>query len=255
ADVFVISETRFRKTDRGDGRGFSFEKDAIIGNYYEINENFQERILLDKINFSAFATGDNTLAGKEVIVYLLKIDDSVADDLSDWNFSEPTSNKKSIVAIGSYTFTQEDDKNTDLSYRFETTEFANLSGDNPGDPVILEPGSRYIAAIEYTGAALQVLHEMSERIIYYPTSFGSEQFSTMYYDSSMKHWYTGGFGNKYVAVLGMDVKIEMTATENLLTKEEVRVFPNPTSDYIRVRMNLDRQQGVNVYLTDVSGKI
>ncbi len=256
ADVFLISETRFRKTDRGDGIGFRFDQDVIIGNYYEINENFQERILLDKINFTAFALGDNTLAGKEVIVYLLKIDDNVADDLSDWNLTEPTSNKKSIVAIGSYTFTPGDDKNDkDLNHRFETTEFINFAGNKQTDPIVLEPGSRYIAAIEYTGSALQILHEMGERITYYQDPFGSEQFSTMYYDSNIKHWYTGGFGSKYVAVLGMDVKIEMTATENLLTKEEVRVFPNPTSDYIRVQMNLDRPQGVNVYLTDVSGKI
>jgi len=255
ADVFLISETQFRKTDRGDGRGFSFNKDAIVGNYYEINENFQERMLLDKINFSVFPTGKNTLAGKEVVVYLLKIDDNVARDLSDWNFTEATDNKKSIIAIGSYTFTPEDDNKTDPNYRFEATEFINLAGENQSDPIVLQPGSRYIAAIEYTGNALELIHNISERITYYPASFGSEQFSTMIYRSEDKQWYTYGFGSGFVAVIGMDVTIEMTATENLLTKEEVRVFPNPTSDYIRIQMNLDRPQDVNVYLTDVSGKI
>ncbi len=252
ADVFLISENNFRKSDRGDGRGFKFDDDVIVGNYYSINENFQDRILLDKINFSVFATGDNKLAGKELIVYLLKIDDNIADDLEDWNFTEATKNKKSIVGIGSYTFTADDDEATDPGHRFETSEFINL--EDTDAPIVLEAGSRYIAAVEYTGSALDLIHNLSERITYFPT-LGSDQLSTMVYDYSKKQWYTNGFGSGYVAIVGMDVTIEMTATENLLSDTEVKVFPNPTSDYIRVHMNLERPQEVNVYLTDVSGKL
>lgn len=252
ADVFLISEDEFRKTDRGDGIGFSFDNDVIIGNYYQINEMFQERILLDKINFSAFGSGNNTLAGKEVIVYLLKIDDDVAEDLSDWNFTEATENKKSIVAIGTYTFTAEDDLESDPNHRFEATEFLNL--DNPDSAIVLDPGSRYIAAIEYQGDALDLIHNLGERITYYNT-LGSDQFNTMVYDYGDEQWFTGGFGLGMVAIVGMDLEIVMTPTEELLTSEELQIFPNPTSDYIKINMNLDRPQSVNVYLTDVAGKI
>lgn len=253
ADVFLISEDTFRKSDRGDGRGFRFEKESIIGNYYEINENFDEQILLDHISFSAFPTGSDKLAGKEVVAYLLKIDDDVAADLSDWNFTDPTSNKKTIEGIGSYIFTAADDEATDPNHRFIISDFVNVN--NPESPIVLEPGSRYIAAIEYGSAALDIIHNLSERIIYYPTAFGSEQFSTMVYDGTDNRWYINGFGSGFVAVIGLGIDIEMTPTENLLSDTEVKIFPNPTSDFIQVRMNLDRPQKVNVFLSDVSGRM
>lgn len=252
AEVFLVSENTFRKTDRGDGFGFEYLDDVIFGNYYEIDENFQGRILLDNINFSAFPKAGTTLEGKEVIVYLLKIDDDIAEDLSDWNITERTDNGKSIAGIASYTFTAEDDMISDPLHRFEATEFLNL--ENPDLPVVLEPGSRYIAAVEYTGAALDVIHNLSERITYYP-ALGSDQFNTMLYDAADQRWYTGGYSDGIVAIVGMDVTIEMTPTEDLLTNEEVRIFPNPTSDMIRVRMKLERPQDVSVYLTDVAGKL
>lgn len=254
ADGFLVSENNFRKTDRGEGFGFQFPNGAIFGNYYEIHENFQERLLLDKINFSTFATGNNPLEGKEVIVYLLKIDDDIADDLSDMNRTEPTDNGKTIVGVGSYVFTANDAAQSDPAVRFEAMEFANLAGDDPEAPIVLEAGGRYIAAVEYTGNSSDLVHNIGERITYYP-SLGSDQFNTMIYDYETQQWYTEGIGSGQVAALGMDVVIEMTPTEELLTNEEVRVFPNPTSDYIRVEMNLERPQGVNVYLTDVSGKL
>ncbi len=252
ADAFIVSESKFRKTDRGDGRGYVFGNDVIIGNYYEIHENFQERILLDKINFSAFPTGQNTLAGKEVVVYLLKIDNDVADDLSDWNVTDATETGKSVAAIGSYTFTAADDEASSADQRFSASEFINLEA--PDEPIVLEPGGRYIAAIEYTGSSLGLVHNLGYRITYYP-SLGSDQYNTMIYDYADMRWYTGGFGEGEVAVLGLELTIEMTPNEDLLSPEEVSIFPNPTSDFIRVRMNLDKPQGVNVYLTDVTGKL
>lgn len=254
ADGFLVSENHFRKTDRGDGFGYQFASGAIFGNYYQIHENFQERLLLDKINFSTFAIGNNSLEGKEVIVYLLKIDDDIADDLSDMNQTEPTQNGKTIVGVGSYVFTANDAAQTDPSVRFEAMEFANLGGDDPEAPIVLEAGGRYIAAVEYTGNSSDLVHNIGERITYYP-SLGADQFNTMIYDYETQQWYTEGIGSGLVAAIGMSVVVEMTPTEELLTNEEVRVFPNPTSDYIRVEMNLQRPQGVNIYLTDVSGKL
>ena len=77
----------------------------------------------------------------------------------------------------------------------------------------------------------------------------------MLYEYATSQWYISGLGSGLVAVIGMDVALEMTPTEELLTNTEVRVFPNPTSDFIRVEMNLESPQNVNVYLTDVSGKL
>src|SRR5690606_27173226 len=253
ADVFVISENSFRKTDQGDGAGYGFVGGVILGNYYKSNDKFHVQIKLDKINFSCFPVGGETLAGKDVIVYLLKIDDDVADDLSDWNFTDPTENGKTIVGIASYTFTAEDDAATDPNHRFEATEFLNLENPDQED-IILEPGSRYIAAVEYTGTSAELIHNMSERITYYP-ALGSDQYSTMIYDYSVNRWFTGGLGSGVVAVLGMDVNVVMTPTEELLSDSEVQIYPNPTSDYIRIDMDLQRPQQVNVYLTDVSGKM
>lgn len=254
ADGFLVSENNFRKTDRGEGVGYEFPAGAILANYYQIPEGHDERILLDKINFSTFAAGQNSLEGREVVVYLLKIDDDVAKDLSNWNVTEPTDNGKTIVGVGSYIFSAEDAAQADPAIRFEATEFANLAANDPEEPIVLEPGGRYLAAVEYVGNSADLIHNIGERITYYPT-LGPDQFSTMLYDYETGGWYTNGLGSGLVAVIGMDLKIEMTPTESLLSQEQVKVFPNPTSDYIRVEMNLDRPQNVNVYLTDVSGKL
>lgn len=254
ADVFRVTENRFSKTDRGDLFGYIFNDDYIIGNYYEINENVSERMLLDKINFSAFGAGDTKLQGKTVSAYLLKIDDDVEKDLSNWNFTEPTTNKKELVAFGTYAFSAADDgDNSGLNDRFEVSEFINLEeGADPESPVELKPGSRYIAAIEYEGnAAKDIIHQIGERITYYPET---GQYSTMIFDHADSRWYPGGFGTGKVAVIGMEVNLEVTPTEEELTVKEVKVFPNPTSDYIQVRMELDQVQKVDLHLTDVSGK-
>src|SRR5699024_5160301 len=140
ADLLLVSEDKFRKTDRGEGFGYVLQNDYIIGNYYKINENIQERLILDNINFSAFGMVGEPMAGKEVVAYLLKIDDNVKEDLSDWNINEATSNKKSIVAIGSYTFSRQDDEpGLPVDHRFEVTELLDI--ESSSDQVILEPGA------------------------------------------------------------------------------------------------------------------
>lgn len=254
ADGFLVSEKKFRKTDRGDGFGYQFSGGVIYANYYQIPQSYQERLLLDKINFSTFAVGNSSLEGKEVIVYLLKIDDDIDADLSNWNVSEPTDNGKTIIGVGSYIFSAADAAETDPAVRFEATEFANLAASDPEEPIILEPGGRYLAAVEYLGNSTDLVHNFGERITYYP-SLGPDQFNTMLYEYASSQWYTNGLGSGLVAIIGMDVALEMTPTEELLTNTEVRVFPNPTSDFIRLEMNLESPQNVNVYLTDVSGKL
>lgn len=47
----------------------------------------------------------------------------------------------------------------------------------------------------------------------------------------------------------------MTSTKEELTEQEVRIFPNPATDYVQIQLDLDRAQNVDVFLTDVSGKI
>src|SRR5690606_17369631 len=115
-------------------------------------------------------------------------------------------------------------------------------------------GGRYLAAVEYLGNSTDLVHNVGERITYYP-SLGPDQFNTMLYEYASSQWYINGLGSGLVAIIGMDVALEMTPTEELLTNTEVRVFPNPTSDFIRLEMNLESPQNVNVYLTDVSGKL
>lgn len=252
ADLMIVSEDTFRKTDRGDGFGFVMESDYLVGNYFKINKNVQEKLFLDKINFSAFGKGGEPMAGKEVVVYLLKIDDDVKEDLSDWNISEPTENKKSIVALGTYTFSRDDDEpGLPVDHRFEVTDLLDVK--TFSDQIELEPGARYIAAIEYErSAATSIIHNLGERVKYYPQDY-PDQWNTMVYFNN--RWFQDGFGTDVVAILGIDVRMELTAADDELTDREVRIFPNPASDYVQIQLDLERAQQVDVFLTDVSGRI
>ena len=251
ADVMIVSENRFRKTDRGDSFGMPMEADYMVGNYFKISPNVQERLLLDNINFSAFGRDGQPLAGKEVAVYLLKIDDDVDENLENWNFTAALENKKSIAGIGSYIFTSQDDESQDLEERIVVKDLVDL--DSYSDEIVLEPGGRYIALIEYTeNAAKEIIHELGQRVVYYPISY-PEQWNTMVYSGGQ--WYVNGFGAQYVAIIDIDVRMELTSTKEELTEQEVRIFPNPATDYVQIQLDLDRAQNVDVFLTDVSGKI
>lgn len=251
ADVMIVSENRFRKTDRGDSFGMPMEADYMVGNYFKISPNVQERLLLDNINFSAFGRDGRPLAGKEVAVYLLKIDDDVDENLENWNFTAALENKKSIAGIGSYIFTSQDDESQDLEERIVVKDLVDL--DSYSDEIVLEPGGRYIALIEYTeNAAKEIIHELGQRVVYYPISY-PEQWNTMVYSGGQ--WYVNGFGAQYVAIIDIDVRMELTSTKEELTEQEVRIFPNPATDYVQIQLDLDRAQNVDVFLTDVSGKI
>src|SRR5690625_7320611 len=65
-------------------------------------------------------------------------------------------------------------------------------------------------------------------------------------------WYVNGFGSEYVAIIDIDVRMELTSTKEELTEKEVRIFPNPATDYVQIQLDLDHAQNVDVYLTDVS---
>lgn len=249
ADIFGITEGSFKKTDRGDGVGFIFENEVIIGNYFETNHSDDVKVTLDNITFSCFAPGGASLVGENVIVKLYEIADNVAKDLSDLDRSSEQNETIKLVGIGTYEFDAADDALSPFD-RFVATvvDFETLES-----TIELKSKGRYIAAIQYSNTSTDLIHEVGQRITFYP-SLGSDQVFTVIFD---ENWFINApFGNNNVAIVGMNVTADVASSNELeLTEAQVKIFPNPAKDYIRVNISLDNPQDVNLFLTDVTGKI
>ncbi|WP_236974935.1 T9SS type A sorting domain-containing protein [Membranihabitans maritimus] len=251
-EIFIVSEeNKFRKTDRSDGSGIRYQaEEYLIGNYYEMADEFDDEIRVKSINFSNFASGES-LQGKSIIVYLLKISDDIAPDFSNFDFTESVTDEDlssfSIEGIGSYSYTAEDD-NASVFSRFSADIF---NFENTDDPVVLDPGGRYIAAVSYDNTNNTLFHEVSERITYY-SALSPQQISTVVY---VNGWAFNNPMGSDVAVVGMDLEVIMTSNEQELAETEVSIFPNPAQDYVNIDVSLENPQKIQTYLTDATGKI
>lgn len=251
ADFFRVSQGNYRKTDRGDNIYYTNPDEVpfIIGNFYKTNPFYTGRIVAKKITFSNFTPDNSTLAGKEVILKLYKISDDVKDDLSNLDITSENNETIKTIGIGTYTYTSADDDLSTLDrFSADLYSFTNLDS-----AVVLDPGSRYIAAIQYAGSSIGLGQHLGRRIRYY-SGLGSSQIATVIFDNNI--WSMNNPFGDAVAIIGLDVEADVTTANELeLSEAEVNIFPNPASDYINVELSLNNPQTISTFLTDVTGKI
>lgn len=183
-------------------------------------------------------SGDPTLDVVNVVLYNADAD---GDNQIDFAASGASFDDLTPVAIGSYSITAETPANELIPVELESLS---------GDVVTLEPGGAYYIAVLYDGSgpALGVgprfLASQGVDYINYPTS-------PLFLDAL----YSGWDGLSVAVQLHLDGFVTDVKDVKPLNEMKVKVMPNPATDYVELRFDLDQTAGeVNVGILDMSGK-
>ncbi|MBK9016915.1 MAG: T9SS type A sorting domain-containing protein [Saprospiraceae bacterium] len=216
--------------------------DWAIANVYQTSKNWVEQYKATKATMRAIKNADDgALAGNQVAIALVEIDDNIVD--VEWNgFDDAAtySNNTSMIikSINLYEFTQ---TGTDATISQELIDF---NEEVPG--VVLEPGKRYMLIAEYQGTGNNLIfHAFSEEISYF-------QISTAVFTDQ---WFLGGFGPEPAAVLRMEIDLYNIADEVSLPDNSLNFYPNPANTNLNVDISLDEPTLANITIADLNGRV
>lgn len=241
AERFYGTNQMFAKDD-GVGIGGIRPQNAELwelGNLYEISPNAWWIYGFTVGIRAARNAADGPMDGVEASVFLQKIDDSsVAPNFDGFDTNFPTT---SLEAVGFNTVTfPEGYQNYDLL----TVDLLDINTFNSG--VQLEPGTRYILSVQYSGANANVFHGVDDDINYF-------QVSTVL---ATDQWFLGGFGPSEAAVIQLNPEmIILDAEEEVLPEHVLRLSPNPTSDFLNVDLDLTTSEDALITVASMDGKI
>jgi hypothetical protein len=211
-----------------------------IGNIYQTSTDWVDQYQATTAIFACAADNDDPIAGKVVNLYLLRVNDNVLPDYS--NFSDQSTDVTSnpdleLVGFGDKTFQTYND------YDDITVPLSDLNEGTQGVP--LQPASRYFLMAEYAGNANTLYQAFNTKIKYY-------QVSTI---SVSDDWYFGGFGVEEAAVLRMNIELYTIADEKALPDNSLNFYPNPANTELNVDINLDAPTLANITLADLNGRV
>ncbi len=276
--AFLISDLSFRKVPGGDGFGFTGEvqegtfEDFAFANYYELPASFTENLKITQIPFEAFSTDeDDPLVGKSVIGYVVKLPDDVVEqnavllngqvNLVNFDFDgslDALIQQGSVIGIGSYQFSIADDEPGAGPFNLMVNDFETNE-----NPVILEPGNKYLIAIQYIGAANTIAQEISRSyklyqistLSYYPSFGGFRLLGTRASEPGEEPVRRATTYAENVAAIGVETEFVTAVDEDPLPEGSVKIYPNPASDFIQVDINFANALDATIFIADAQGKI
>lgn len=209
-----------------------------------------EKFRLDKISFIATTNADYDLAGRDVQVLFCKIISEEFDFTKD--IFDPT--QFELIGFGDFRY-------TDNSQRFLRVEvpIEDFESGEPG--VDIEPGFEYIAVVGYTGPSAPLFHGYST-VLTDPADVENPRVGSLVYADG-----TGGFRWRYYVdndrIVSNSIRLHLdidgcdlvSTQDELLPDDKISIFPNPTSDWINIKMDLETPTDVSVILVDMSGKV
>jgi hypothetical protein len=208
-----------------------------------------------KLNTLSFVSANNasetTMAGKDVIIFVAKI----VSDTFDFNLSLFDESQFELKGYAEFTFSDE-------AQRFQRIEVPIKDIETDEEGIELEPGFEYIATVSYNAASNQLFHGYSLDLTYPSTEptttslvYGSFSGTTRWVS------YVNTINGKDRRInngirLGMEIgNCIISNREELLADDQIRIFPNPVSDFVQIHFDLDQASDVSAILTDMNGKI
>lgn len=245
--TFVVSDSLFSK-DLGATRSVAPAADDsyTYGNTYTVNSSTDvdgTDLFARYISFGV-ANADE-LAGRFVTVLLLEWPSDADDDfIADQD-------EYTIVGFNSYEFTGAE--GNDL-----ITVLAN-----DGDPVQLNAGSSYIAAIQYETADDQAMFLLgSEEFDYAAMTFYTDSLDRIRYSAALDVGNEGslsmvGFGQDIVPVVRLSIGAATTTriSEVSLPEGAVSAFPNPADAFVNVDFNLEDAANGTLTMFNTQGQV
>ena len=239
-DFFVVSNNLFAKED-GPQQGYrpSGGGDWAVANYYRMSGSNFEIYKATQAEF-AFSTDTSEIAQGDVesTIYFFKVNDDVAEDFSDFDASSIISASTEWLGIATY-----EAPDTLESNELQRIDISDLNTGLPG--VILEPGGRYLLAMEYAGANNKVFHAFNDDIFYYFPS-------TFIFNSE---WNVNGFGGDVNALLRMYIGLLSTTDEQALPENTLSIFPNPVYQTLQLGIAFDVPTDATITIADINGRV
>ena len=238
-DDFLVSDFVFAKEEEPTG-GLrpGTVIDYSVANLYQMSSASLENYKALGFEISAAVNaGDPPLGQAAVTAYLLRVNDDILPDFS--NFDDAAFLSPSLELKGLTSFEFPDDAVSYTPYAIE------LIDDNEGSGIALDKGARYFATITYADASNLVFQANSDATTH---TFVS---SLVYTDQ----WYTGGFGEDYNAYIRMIIELS-TATDDIpLPESALTLFPNPVKDVLNLEVSFEQATNATITIADINGRV
>jgi hypothetical protein len=213
--------------------------DWAVANYFRMGNSNFETYRATVAEFAFVIEEDELSSGDvEAALYLFKINADVAEDFSDFDITSLLSSSTEWLGIANY-------QAPDSLARNELQEI-EISDINLGTPgVVLEPGGRYILAMEYANQSAQVYHAFNDDVFYFFPS-------TFIFNSD---WNVNGFGGDANAVLRMYISLVTSTDEQALPNNALNVFPNPVRETLQLSVEFAEPTDATITIADINGRV
>jgi hypothetical protein len=237
--LIVTNQLFAKETQPEQGYRPSAGGDWAVANYYQMDAgNFDEyKAYLAEFTFS---TDETEILPNEVAatIYLLKVNDDVAEDFSDFDDSALISSSVEIVGITTYE--APDDM---VDQKLQQVDINDFNTAEPG--VIMETGGRYLLTVEYLDNNANVFHAFNNDAFYYFPS-------TFIFNST---WNSAGFGGDINAVLRMYIGLTSTTDEKALPANAFVIAPNPVGQTLRLQLDFEKPTDATITIADLNGRV
>ncbi len=242
---FRITKNTFAK-ESTPSNAFRFSGDEAVGNMYTTGKNWGTSSFVAKYAYLAAASdATDPLVGKNINVYLFKVDDKILEDFSNFDVNaELTANDGlKLVGVSNYTF-----PDTAADYKIMKVNLEDFDTNVLGAK--LEAGKRYFLMASYEGAANKIYPAYSKRINYFETA--TLPVSTVLYTSQ---WFLGGAGSNSANVMRMEIGLKTATDDQPLAETAMSIAPNPANEFINVDVNLEKAMDINICIASITGQI
>lgn len=132
---------------------------------------------------------------------------------------------------------------TEQPYDLITVEFE--------DPVVLEPNKIYLLMVQYSG-----VDAANIRPPWYAYGGAGPVAGNLGEAVFTDRFYTGGWSGDWKGVIRMHMDGWLVGTEEPLDQSKISLSPNPTTDIVRLDLDLDKPADeVTVRILDINGKL
>ncbi len=216
--------------------------DYAFANLYQMSSASMDQYRAVSLEFSA-ATDSGTvdITDLSVSLYLFKVMDDVLPDFSNFDETSFISPSLEWLAFSTYDYPA-----TAENFVDEVAPLSDLTSGESG--VALQPGARYLAAVEYTGVNNVAFHSVSEETSHYFLS------SLVYTDAT--GWFSANsYGANFNPVIRMNIDLVTSVDERPLSETALQVLPNPIQSVLNLQVGFDQATDATITLAEISGRV
>lgn len=229
-----------------------------VANIFAMPAGVAEPLLIDRMTFTICRNQDG-FANKSVIAFIAELPDTAEivkgvllageTDLIGLDASYSVDNMladEALIGIGQYEFTADDDQLGSCP----TFTLDQLTDLEENDVILMKPGRIYLIGIRFGPTSQDLFMGVNE-------DYKLWQLSTIWAtpQDGTPNWSLVTDYEENAAAIGVLLKLGTDVDEKPLPEYAVKVFPNPTTEQIKVDLTFEQPTDVSVMVADAQGKV